>query len=701
MNGICRTFPQPFAADCIVERTRGKMNFPQKVMTAGFGDDNEQMYRFDGFSVSSQERVLTKAGVVLPVRPQVFDLLVILVQNAGRTVPKRQLMATIWPGISVTEGSLMQLVRELRGILGDDASDPRYIRTQSKYGYRFIAPLQRGSAEPKTTFETKLYPLTTHSHEASIVVAAISPDGRYLAYADDAGLYTKSIENGETHLLGSLKDWRVVGLAWFPDSRQILVSGRNPGQGNIAQIHAVSITGVLSWTVTQDAGDVAVLPNGLDIAFITGNGGELWRMKPDEEPRLLFAAEEGDRFANLTAISDAHLLFSRLRIGDYAFEVHLECLDMAKRKVRILLSDPRLRGYCVSRGGRLIYALAKAASRESDVNLWESRFDCWAAEARGRARRLTNWSGSNVYGLSTSQDGRRVCFLKGPYQADAYVAELQEGGASLQNARRLTLDDRSDLPTAWTPDSESVLFHSDRNGKWEIFKQRLDERSAEVFITGPHDCRGARVTVDGSVLYYARRRDRLWNWTEPLTLMRQPLAGGTPRVVLTKRRLYSVRCAQRTARCVLGERKRKEFIFYVLDPLRGKGAELSRVRADLPLSQSHWDLSPDGSRIAFLPDNEGRIRILHLMDGSMTDVSVTGWSGFQSMDWAADGKGFYVSSQSASSSTLLYINLVGQARILREQLGNFQTWGIPSPNGKHLAFLEWSSASNVWMIENI
>jgi hypothetical protein len=43
----------------------------------------------------------------------------------------------------------------------------------------------------------------------------------------------------------------------------------------------------------------------------------------------------------------------------------------------------------------------------------------------------------------------------------------------------------------------------------------------------------------------------------------------------------------------------------------------------------------------------------------------------------------------------------GRARVLREQLGNFQTWGIPSPNGQQLAFLEWSAASNVWMIENL
>ena len=83
---------------------------------------------------------------------------------------------------------------------------------------------------------------------------------------------------------------------------------------------------------------------------------------------------------------------------------------------------------------------------------------------------------------------------------------------------------------------------------------------------------------------------------------------------------------------------------------------------------------------------EGRIRILSLAGGSPRDVVVEGWSGFQSMDWAANGQGLYVSSYSAMHSSLLHIDLNGQATLLRQQMGSFETWGIPSPNGRHLAF---------------
>src|SRR5205807_10349547 len=102
---------------------------------------NDDVYRFASFTVLAKERLLKKDGSVLQVRPQVFDLLLILLRNAGHTVTKAELMRDIWHGIFVTEGNLTQLVRELREILGDQATNPRYIITQAKLGYRFIAPL--------------------------------------------------------------------------------------------------------------------------------------------------------------------------------------------------------------------------------------------------------------------------------------------------------------------------------------------------------------------------------------------------------------------------------------------------------------------------------------------------------------------------------------------------------------------------------
>lgn len=88
--------------------------------------------------------------------------------------------------------------------------------------------------------------------------------------------------------------------------------------------------------------------------------------------------------------------------------------------------DPGLRGSCVSQDGRLIYALAEAAPRQSDVNLWELQLDVSARQVLGQPRRLTNWAGSNLYALSVSRDGRRLVFLRGPFRPMCMRASLRK-----------------------------------------------------------------------------------------------------------------------------------------------------------------------------------------------------------------------------------------------------------------------------------
>jgi len=117
----------------------------------------------------------------------------------------------------------------------------------------------------------------------------------------------------------------------------------------------------------------------------------------------------------------------------------------------------------------------------------------------------------------------------------------------------------------------------------------------------------------------------------------------------------------------------------------------------------NWDLSPDGSQVAELfPTEENRIRLVPLEGGTARDLFVSGWSlSWNGPDWSWDGKGFYVESDSPQgATTLLYIDLNGDASAVWEQKGALGTWGFPSPDGRHLAILGYTVDSNVWMLEN-
>jgi len=121
-----------------------------------------------------------------------------------------------------------------------------------------------------------------------------------------------------------------------------------------------------------------------------------------------------------------------------------------------------------------------------------------------------------------------------------------------------------------------------------------------------------------------------------------------------------------------------------------------------PAGDYHYDISPDGSRLAILNagDREGDIRILTVAGGTAQHVKVKGWGALHSLDWAADGKGFFASALSGQGSTLLHIDLQGRAHAIWAQTARAQTWGVPSPDGKKLAILGATIQSNVWMIEN-
>ena len=86
-----------------------------------------------------------------------------------------------------------------------------------------------------------------------------------------------------------------------------------------------------------------------------------------------------------------------------------------------------------------------------------------------------------------------------------YVGDLEGNGSRLVNHRRLTLSDSQDNAYAWTPDCRFVLFDSNRNGTWNIFKQSLDQRTAEMLVAGPGGSIRPAMSPDGvSVLCRGR-----------------------------------------------------------------------------------------------------------------------------------------------------------------------------------------------------
>jgi len=99
-------------------------------------------FRFAGFEIDIARRELRRAGELVPLEPQVFDLLVHLVRNHDRIVSKDDLIETVWKGRAISEAALSSRISAARRAVGDCGAEQKLIRTLNKRGFRFVGAVQ-------------------------------------------------------------------------------------------------------------------------------------------------------------------------------------------------------------------------------------------------------------------------------------------------------------------------------------------------------------------------------------------------------------------------------------------------------------------------------------------------------------------------------------------------------------------------------
>ncbi len=98
---------------------------------------------FPPFVVDFRAGQLRCGGRAVALRPKTWEVLCFLARRPGELIAKEELLAALWPGTTVSEGTLGKSVAELRRVLGDDARRPRFIETVQRRGLRFVAGLGR------------------------------------------------------------------------------------------------------------------------------------------------------------------------------------------------------------------------------------------------------------------------------------------------------------------------------------------------------------------------------------------------------------------------------------------------------------------------------------------------------------------------------------------------------------------------------
>ncbi len=505
-------------------------------------------------------------------------------------------------------------------------------------------------------------------------------------------------------------------LAWFRDGTRLLASGPAGLDERIGSWIVSPLTGSVR-KLLDDASRAFPSPDGSHIAFVRAAETEVWVAgSGGENPRRIAGPEPGTRFNEIDWTPDGHrVAWLKLREGeDPAFQT----CDRDGSPPATIFSDSRLRLFRCTPRGSVILSMAEPPPDATSHNLWELHADSRWQRARGRPRRLTNWAGTAFLHLSISADGERLAFGRTKVVADVYIADLNRNGDGFTNRRRFTTADRTSWPSAWTEDGRAVIFHSDRNGNFDIYRQGLSSASPDVLVSGRGEHFQGQISPDRASLLYLEwdpdRRDtgRLmrasWSGDPPqplLALSGRPIA--PQREYVIRGRLHtnvypSFRCPSVPAgKCVVGEVQQGQVVFTAFDAATGARREIVKTGTD-PRA-TFWDLSSDGARIAFGKQGRslgkgGFLRIISTVDGSAVELPQY-QAQWDSAGWAADGKSLFVTPNFSTGSRIVHLNLDGKASELYRTIG-WVDRPVASPDGRRLAFSEITYDSNVWMLEH-
>ena len=105
-------------------------------------------YLFQNCTFDTDRRELRRGAEMIPLAPQVFDLLDYLIRNRERVVSKDDLIRAIWNGRSVSDAALTTRLNAVRGAIGDTGEKQHLIKTLPRKGFRFVGAVQEEQQSP-------------------------------------------------------------------------------------------------------------------------------------------------------------------------------------------------------------------------------------------------------------------------------------------------------------------------------------------------------------------------------------------------------------------------------------------------------------------------------------------------------------------------------------------------------------------------
>jgi Tol biopolymer transport system component/DNA-binding winged helix-turn-helix (wHTH) protein len=708
-------------------------------MTRGAGPS----YQFGPFRLDVSEHTLRRDGNAVPLTPKVFEVLRVLVENAGHLVTKDRLLTEVWAGAFVEEGNLNRAVSILRKALGETSLQPTYIETVPTRGYRFVGPVSRAvdGVTGTTMTSGRRYRWTLAAGTAALALLAIgiphgmldrpdppplapsakppvyrqttftgkagsptlSGDGRRIAYvssdAAERTVMVQELAGGRPLPVFSAPE--VARPRWSPGGSHLMIWTRGAGRDGIY------VMPQLGGTLRRIAADHYVAcwsPDGSKVAvghYLTGRislldaGGTFERSMSLEGARSIWDIEWSAANNQLLVVSDD---------SQGRFSLWTVAPDGA-RQTRILTDSAEITSARWAADANAIYYLRRAAQTASlNKLMWQPASATWGAVA---APVLTGLEADGSIALSA--DGSNMVYGRASYHSNLWMVDAaRSNGATESTTKALTTGTALMERPRVSPDGNWLAFNIGNQTTADIYVMPITGGTPRQLTFLNALSVGPSWAPDGKRIAFASTADgrpRVWV---------VPAAGGSARPVSAGELSGDgLEVAWSPGPHILYQQTGNRN-FYDLDP------ETREERLLVPDGSVGWMFSPmyspDRMKIA-VAWNRRPQRGIWVIDVADNRASLL--SGATPppvlIGWAPDGRSIYA----LENDKPIYRGVVAtrgetaaEARIVRRSVRDgavLSTFRLPfgevggvamTPDGRGFVCTVYSSQSDVWIVEN-
>ncbi|HEV2154118.1 winged helix-turn-helix domain-containing tetratricopeptide repeat protein [Bradyrhizobium sp.] len=247
--------------------------------------------RFEDFSLDPARRELRRGDTLIPLEPQVFDLLLHLVRNRERVVTRDNLLDAIWNGRVVSESTMTSRINAARRAVGDNGEEQRLIRTIARKGVRFVGAV--------TEISSDAAPAAASKPAAPTPAVLPLPDRPAIAVLPFNNM---SGETEQDYFSDGISEDIITALSklrWFfviARNSSFIYKGRTVHLRQVAE--ELGVRYVVEGSVRKDGDRVRITAQLNDVA----TGSHLWAERYDRELADVFAVQDEITEAIVAAI---------------------------------------------------------------------------------------------------------------------------------------------------------------------------------------------------------------------------------------------------------------------------------------------------------------------------------------------------------------------------------------------------------------